>query len=239
MVAEHYPWARWYEGPAKGPGPNRNVGVREARGEFVAFVDDDCIPSKEWLAGFAASLTPEVDIYEGKTVCGEGLRSPLEDAPVNEVGGMFWTCNLMVRRERFLELGGFDEHFRIQEDLDFRLRLKQQGCTHRFVPEALVDHPPRPIRWGKRNNNFNHDLVAVWYKSGRREPVRKRLLRFIFRERLARLRQYRFSPASLKALASVAEELWYARRHVHEWEQEFRQRYEGREPAYPFPYPHF
>jgi Predicted glycosyltransferases len=239
MVAERYPFARWFQGPGKGPGPNRNVGAREARGEFVAFVDDDCVPSPNWLAAFAAVVKPEVDVYEGRTTCELGIRNALEDSPCNEVGGALWTCNLMIRRSAFWTLGGFDENFRIQEDLDLRLRIVQTGVSCTFVPAAVVDHPPRPIRWGRQNHNFDRDLVAVWFKSGQTESIRRRLLRFVFRERLARLRQFPLSAATVKALISMGEELWNITRHVDAWEREFRERYGGRGAAYPFPYPHF
>ncbi|GAF92689.1 unnamed protein product, partial [marine sediment metagenome] len=61
---------RWLRNePQRGANPSRNRGVGEARGPFVAFVDDDCIAEPEWLerllAGFlsdrVAAVTGRVD----------------------------------------------------------------------------------------------------------------------------------------------------------------------------------
>lgn len=44
MILERYLWARWVAGPRIGPAANRNNGVQYARGEWLAFTDDDCLP---------------------------------------------------------------------------------------------------------------------------------------------------------------------------------------------------
>src|SRR5262245_1366988 len=47
-----FPFARWVAGPAKGTAANRNNGAKHARGEWLIFTDDDCLPSPGWLAAF-------------------------------------------------------------------------------------------------------------------------------------------------------------------------------------------
>ena len=87
-----HPWVTVVEGPARGPAANRNSGARVARGAWLAFLDDDCLPDAGWLAAFARTATaPDApEILEGRTTCTLGIRSPLEHAPVNERGGMLW-----------------------------------------------------------------------------------------------------------------------------------------------------
>src|SRR5438552_17841427 len=53
LIAGTYPWARWVTGPRRGPAANRNHGAKHARGEWLAFVDDDCLPDKGWLEAIA------------------------------------------------------------------------------------------------------------------------------------------------------------------------------------------
>src|SRR5687767_5128657 len=43
--------------PNSGPASARNTGAWEAKGEFLAFVDDDCAPDAGWLRGLEAHLT--------------------------------------------------------------------------------------------------------------------------------------------------------------------------------------
>ena len=42
LMKGKYPWARWLQGPRKGPAANRNNGARYAEGEWLVFTDDDC-----------------------------------------------------------------------------------------------------------------------------------------------------------------------------------------------------
>src|SRR5205085_898532 len=53
----------------KGPAAARNLGARHARGEFLAFTDDDCEPEREWLRAFALRFAQEPErVVGGRTV---------------------------------------------------------------------------------------------------------------------------------------------------------------------------
>lgn len=148
-LAQKYPTVNWTAGPRRGPAANRNHGARQARGEWLVFTDDDCLPDATWLAAFAAAsdARPDAVILEGRTHSGRPCAGPFEMAPVNETGGWLWSCNFAIRRETFRSLGGFDDAFPTAhlEDVDFRERAKRAQCVMVFVPAALVVHPPRPI----------------------------------------------------------------------------------------------
>ena len=61
LVRDRYPWARWQEGPRRGPAANRNAGARAARGTWLVFTDDDCLPDPIWLEAYAAAMNPNED----------------------------------------------------------------------------------------------------------------------------------------------------------------------------------
>ncbi len=150
VVGRDYPWARWVAGPRRGPAANRNCGVAHARGGWLVFTDDDCLPKEGWLAGFARYLDehPEMQVLEGCTDDGGAPpMGPFYTAPLNKDGGFLWSCNLAIARPLFLELGGFDEKFPYphMEDVDLRMRIEDRGVRFDFVPQATVDHLPRPI----------------------------------------------------------------------------------------------
>src|ERR1019366_4458646 len=119
LLAERVPWAAYAAGPRRGPAANRNAGVRASRGEWIAFTDDDTLPDRDWLEQLLAA-GDGVQAVEGRTVCRIGVRSPREHAPVNELGGRWWTSNLAIRRDVFDTIGGFDERFTVphMEDAD-------------------------------------------------------------------------------------------------------------------------
>ena len=174
MIAEQYSWVRWTQGPRRGPAANRNHGASLALGSWIAFTDDDCLPDRLWLSAFRESIAEDIHVYEGKTVCRDWPNSPLFEAPINETGGYLWSCNFLISRCLFLEMGGFDEHFpyAAMEDVDLRERIRDLSKSICFVPTAIVDHPARPRRscksrmFSRESEAFyfrkRHDRVRVW-----------------------------------------------------------------------------
>lgn len=149
MIAQDFPWARWVAGPKDGPAANRNNGARNARGEWIAFTDDDCLPDAGWLAAIAAA-GERVDVVEGRTVIPDFVDNPFLQGVRNENGSNFWSCNLAVRRSVFEKLGGFDQDFKeaADEDIEFGWRFRQAGHPHCFARDALILHPVRQLTWG-------------------------------------------------------------------------------------------
>ena len=150
MIRERFPWARWTAGPRRGPAANRNHGALLGAGDWLAFVDDDCQPSAGWLSALAAVAGEHhCFVLEGRTTCDAGIRPLVEEAPINLNGGNLWSCNMAVQRATFEQVGMFDERFMFSaEDVEFHDRVRRAGITACFVPNAVVDHPPRPRRRG-------------------------------------------------------------------------------------------
>jgi GT2 family glycosyltransferase len=151
LIRNSYPNATWVKGPQRGPAANRNCGALKATGNFLAFVDDDCIPAEDWAENMRKALT-EADFVEGKTICTGKTNHPLEEVVENLGGGLAWSCNLGIRKDLFLRMGGFDEDFLEAggEDLEFAWRLRGNGIAAVFAPKAVVYHPARRLpvdRW--------------------------------------------------------------------------------------------
>jgi GT2 family glycosyltransferase len=158
MLEEKYPWAKWLEGPHKGAAANRNNGAKHAKGDWVVFIDSDCISDKNLINAYIKAIqnNPEMLVFEG---CirpeARKKRHFLEEAPINETGGYFWTCNVMIQKDYFGNiLKGFDEEYIIyQEDADIRERIKLTGQPILFLKEAFVIHPWRlqknPVKMAK------------------------------------------------------------------------------------------
>ncbi len=149
LVGRDFPWVRWIEGPRRGAAANRNRAAASACGAWLLFTDDDCLPTATWLAEYAAAakVSPNVAVWEGRTLSDRPLAGPFEHAPINEGGGLLWSCNFAIRAEAFRALGGFDEQYgSYLEDVDFRTRVERARLPMQFLPAALVIHPPRPVR---------------------------------------------------------------------------------------------
>lgn len=136
---------QWVQGPRRGPAANRNCGARRATGEWLVFLDDDCLPEAGWLAAYGEAAADSADVLEGRTECPLEDRFGFYDIVENLKGGAFWSCNLAIRREKFEELGGFDEDFTrpCAEDMELAWRMRERGLRSVFVDRARVTHPAR------------------------------------------------------------------------------------------------
>lgn len=147
IILEKYPEVYWIAGPRKGPAANRNNGASHARGEWLIFTDDDCIPEPNWLKSYAQGILnhPDISVFEGRTFADRARKTLGETCPENETGGYLWSCNFAVRKGLFDALGGFDERFPFaaMEDVDFRYRLVKRGENIVFLLDAAVCHPWR------------------------------------------------------------------------------------------------
>jgi glycosyltransferase involved in cell wall biosynthesis len=128
------------------PSRQRNIGWRAARGELIAFTDDDCRPEPEWLERLVAQAERAPGrIVQGRTR-GEPHERNLLKAPhvrtlwIDPVGPYAQTANILYPRELLERLGGFDERAIAGEDVGLSLRARAAGVGIEAAPEAIVNH---------------------------------------------------------------------------------------------------
>lgn len=130
-----------------GPAGGRNSGWRAARGELIAFTDDDCAAAPEWLAaGLRACGRYPDAIVQGRTEPEPAGAAPglLErTVTIRSLGPQYETCNIFYPRSALEALGGFDEGFGLLpggEDTDLAWRAIDSGWRTEFAPDAVVFH---------------------------------------------------------------------------------------------------
>jgi GT2 family glycosyltransferase len=146
-----------------GPATARNRGWQAARGQIIAFTDDDCIPEQRWLSEGVAAFTGDIMAVSGRIVVPLPPRpSDYEYDTAHLAESEFATANCFYRRDALVEMGGFDERFRLawREDSDLFFRLLEHSARCIVCPTAVVLHPVRPARWGvslsqQRKSMFN------------------------------------------------------------------------------------
>lgn len=146
MVDQEFPLVKYFKGPEKGFGANRNNGSKEARGDWLVFTDDDCLPESQWLETYYNAITQNTDakVLEGKTITDRPQMRFDEQAPINEEGGKLWGCNLAVEKETYFKVGGYPEDFSLyMEDIEFHVKVKEANYSILFLEQAVVCHPYR------------------------------------------------------------------------------------------------
>ena len=151
-----------------GPAIARNLGWQAARGEIIAFTDDDCIPLTNWLTMGVCAFSSNVMAVSGHVIVPlPDIPSDYEYSASHLETSLFVTANCFYRRSTLLELGGFDERFTLawREDSDLFFTLLERNMAWRRAPEAKVLHPIRQAPWGvsikqQRKSMFN----ALLYK---------------------------------------------------------------------------
>jgi len=168
-TAEHvrtrYPWVKLVTlAENRGFAGGNNAGVREARGRFVAFLNNDTSADPRWLRalmsgvdeanGFALVTSRIVYMHDPDTIdsAGDGVLrwggafkrhhgEPASAAAVPQE--VFGVCGAacMMPRAVFEEVGGFDEDFfASHEDVDLSYRARLRGYRCRYVADAVVRH---------------------------------------------------------------------------------------------------
>ena len=134
----------------------RNTGWQEARGEIVAYIDDDAYPDPHWLTYIAAAFMRTTHVGIGGPNLPPPGDGPIADCVANAPGGPVHVllsdteaehipgCNMAFRKTALQAIGGFDPQFRTAgDDVDVCWRLQQQGWTIGFSPAAMVWHHRR------------------------------------------------------------------------------------------------
>lgn len=133
----------------EGPGPSRNLGAREGRGTFIAFMDSDCEAEPDWLRHGIAAFDEHVGLVQGRTIPEEGVpHTPFNYyIRVEEESFLYETANIFYRKEIFDQVGGFMADLMPNaerpvggEDVDLGWRVKHAGWESRFAARATVRH---------------------------------------------------------------------------------------------------
>ncbi|HZP42044.1 MAG TPA: HAD-IIIA family hydrolase [Candidatus Binatia bacterium] len=165
----------------RGPAAARNRGWRETDAPWVAFLDDDVVPTRDWLARLAADLAPlgpDAGASQGRVRVPPplGRRRTDWERHVQGLERARWaTADMAYRREALARVGGFDERFAraYREDADLGLRVAAAGF--RLVAGTRrVRHPARPAgAWASvRLQRGNADDALMRARHGRDWRVR-------------------------------------------------------------------
>lgn len=129
----------------------RNLGVKKAKGDIIAFTDAGCIPDKNWLAELVKPFTDKnVQVVSGyyrgnpKNIF-EACLVPYVLVMPDKIPRQFFpsTRSMAIRKSLFIKTGGFNEAIDPGEDFEYANRLDKSGIKFYFAPKAIVSWRPR------------------------------------------------------------------------------------------------
>ena len=162
----------------------RNLGLNEATGEIIVYLDDDVIPPQQWLdshrnlylahglkcgcvAGSVRDKTKAGDPLQFSrgisSIMSESKQILSKHSAQQYSANSYWFSGVMganasYRRDLLLKLGGFDEFFEyFLEETDICLRLIQSGYNI-YYTDIIVDHYP-----GQSHNRQDQKHLTCWY----------------------------------------------------------------------------
>jgi cellulose synthase/poly-beta-1,6-N-acetylglucosamine synthase-like glycosyltransferase len=164
--AELIPGAECVPTGSMGPSEKRDLAAERATGEILAFIDDDAFPVPDWLS-HAIPLFEDDNVG---AVGGPAVTPPSDSLLLQASGAVYGSllgggphsyryipgkprevddypsCNLLVRKSTFDEVGGFDSEYYPGEDTKLCLSItKDLGKLILYEPRALVYHHRRNI----------------------------------------------------------------------------------------------
>jgi glycosyltransferase involved in cell wall biosynthesis len=161
--------------PREGPASARNQGAARARGVYLAFTDDDCVPAPDWLRRLECCFTSHPTAAVGGvtinaipavhySTASQLLIDYLYEYYKAEVTGarFFTSNNLALHAQGFREVGGFDESFPLPaaEDREFCERWQRSGRQLHYAEDVVVYHAHNLTLTSFVTQHFNYGRGA-------------------------------------------------------------------------------
>jgi GT2 family glycosyltransferase len=164
-----------------GPAKARNTGANIAKGQYLAFTDDDCTLDQNWLSALENAFFEKPNALLGGKIINALPNNPYSTTSqliidylydyynINSVQTQFFTTNnFAVSRELFNQVGQFDISFSLAaEDREFCDRWLFSGYSLYYVPQAIVYHSHHLRLLSFWRQHFNYGCGTFYFHQTR------------------------------------------------------------------------
>lgn len=162
----------------------RNLGIKESKGEYILYLDADMILSRD-LIKEAVSLCQNrgfIALYIPEKIRGEGFWIRVRDFERSFYNATCIDAVRFGRRDKFLEIGGFDETLNGPEDWDFDRRINRAGKTG--ITNSILFHNESGFnlkRYLDKKEYYASSFRQYAEKWGKEDPIVRKQLGFGYR----------------------------------------------------------
>ncbi len=162
-----FPHVRWFCQAHQGPAAARNLGVKQAEGDTIIFIDSDLVVTENFLKAHASALIQGYQTSDRVFTYGRVINTCNFEYPTSEPykitdfsAAYFATGNVAIARHWLMEAGLFDTQFHLYgwEDLELGVRLKTLGLTLIKCPEAVGYHWHPPFALEQLPNLIDREI---------------------------------------------------------------------------------
>lgn len=127
----------------------RNIGIKAAYGEYIFFIDADCVASKNWLKNGIKSFEKNIGGVEGRVYyVSRRFKPTMKDKVVSNMnGGIYSTSNMAYRKNILKQVRGFNPKYIFAEDVDIALRV--------LTNFKIVFNPKMEVAHQQKVHNFH------------------------------------------------------------------------------------
>lgn len=194
-----------YSSKSNGFAKTRQIAVDAAKGEFICWCDDDCVPYSNWIESFVKCFQnnynlsllgglveninfPDSLVFKGKSKL--GVNGQLSFVENGEDADFFGNLNLAVRRDDLLMINGYDNSFKggyEEIDLAFRFRIANKEVA--FCKHAKVKHFHNKSSFKKGRLFYGGQFPRIYFYLKNRHYIKDfSLINFLKNEMMLMLR---------------------------------------------------
>lgn len=189
----------------------RQIAVDTAKGEYICWCDDDCVPDPDWIAIIVTRFQtdPEIALIGGG-ITNHGFPESMKNKGKelmeangrlricrdNEQPEFFANLNMAIRSNSIKQIGGYDLFFKGgYEEVDLVLSLKKAGYKVVFEPNAHVHHYHSNVSFKKGRFLYGASLMRLYlyfkhYEKLKNDSFCKEELKLVYQELSLAIRMF-------------------------------------------------